>query len=310
MKFNKEKMKSYGLRMIDIYTKLNSTYDKYIDCVYSDDNAEECIFRIKLTETALKDVDPNDELASVKAMEHNIVYQVLLKGYKGIKKVSLNKKKYEKYNRDTEEFDKVIEWVLDTDGTNLADVLANPNVDATRTVSNDIREIYETLGIEAARNSLYNELINVTSEGSMNYRHLSLLMDTMTHKGHLMSIDRHGINRGDIGPLAKSSFEETTDMLINASIFSQYDNANGVSANVMLGQQPPCGTGDCGILLNEEHLMELIKDTAPIKLADIGEESEEQEDDAPCMIDDIEFSFKLGDTDKCFNIEKQDIKLI
>jgi DNA-directed RNA polymerase II subunit RPB1 len=144
MKFNKEKMNSYGLRMIDIYTKLNSTYDKYIDCVYSDDNAEECIFRIKLTDTALKDVDSNDELASVKAMEHNIVYQVLLKGYKGIKKVSLNKKKYEKYNKDTEEFDKVIEWVLDTDGTNLADILANPNVDATRTVSNDIREIYET----------------------------------------------------------------------------------------------------------------------------------------------------------------------
>jgi hypothetical protein len=65
------------------------TYDKYIDCVYSDDNAEECIFMMKLTETALKDIDAADELASIKAMEHNIVYQVLLKGYKGIKKVSL-----------------------------------------------------------------------------------------------------------------------------------------------------------------------------------------------------------------------------
>jgi DNA-directed RNA polymerase beta' subunit len=78
----------------------------------------------------------------------------------------------------------------------------------------------------------------------MNYRHMSLLIDTMTYKGQLMSIDRHGINRGDIGPLAKSSFEETTDMLINASIFAEYDKVNGVSANVMLGQQPPCGTGD------------------------------------------------------------------
>jgi len=205
MKFNKDKMNSFGLRMIDIYTKLNMAYDKYIDCIYSDDNAEECIFRIKLTEVALKDIDAKDELAAVKAMEHNIVYQVLLKGYKGIKKVSLNKKKYDKYNKDTQKFDKIIEWVLDTDGTNLVDILANPNVDATRTISNDIREIYDTLGIEAARNALYNELINVTSEGSMNYRHLSLLIDTMTYKGVLMSIDRHGINRGDIGPLAKSS---------------------------------------------------------------------------------------------------------
>jgi DNA-directed RNA polymerase II subunit RPB1 len=308
MKFNKDKMNSYGLRMIDIYTKLNMAYDKYIDCVYSDDNADECIFRIKLTDVALKDIDAKDELAAVKAMEHNIVYQVLLKGYKGIKKVSLNKKKYDKYNKDTQKFDKVIEWVLDTDGTNLVDILTNPNVDSTRTVSNDIREIYETLGIEAARNALYNELINVTSEGSMNYRHLSLLMDIMTYKGYLMSIDRHGINRGDIGPLAKSSFEETTDMLINASIFAEYDNVNGVSANVMLGQQPPCGTGDSSILLDEELLMELIKDMKPIKLDDIKEEDEEDKEE--CLEDDILFNFKLQEPNKCFQLEEQKFKII
>jgi len=279
------------------------TYDKYIDCIYSDDNAEECIFMMKLTETVLKDIDAADELASIKAMEHNIVYQVLLKGYKGIKKVSLNKKKYEKYNHDTEKFDKVIEWALDTDGTNLIEILANPNVDATRTVSNDIREIQETLGIEAARNSLYNELMNVTGEGSMNYRHLSLLMDTMTFKGCLVSIDRHGINRGDIGPLAKSSFEESTDMLINASIFSQYDNVNGVSANVMLGQQPPCGTGDCDILLDEELMVNLLKDKIPKELENIPEEIEEQYD--ICEEEDIAFNFKLGEKNKCFNIRKE-----
>lgn len=307
MKFNKEKMNSFGIRMIDIYTKLNTVYDKYIDCVYSDDNAEECIFRLKLTDMALKDTESVDELASIKAMEHNIVYQVLLKGYKGIKKVSLNKKKYEKYNRDTQMFDKVIEWVLDTDGTNLMDILANPNIDSTRTVSNDIREIYDTLGIEAARNSLYNELINVTSEGSMNYRHLSLLMDTMTYRGCLVSIDRHGINRGDIGPLAKSSFEETTDMLINASIFAQYDNVNGVSANVMLGQQPPCGTGDCSVLLDEEHMMELIKDAKPIKLEDIQEYSDEEEES--CVGDDIGFNYKISEPSKCFKMGEQKINI-
>ena len=308
MKFNKEKMNSFGLRMIDIYTKLNLAYDRYIDCIYSDDNAEECIFRIKLTDIALKDIDAKDELAAVKAMEHNIVYQVLLKGCKGIKKVSLNKKKYDKYNLETQSFDKVIEWVLDTDGTNLIDILANPNIDSTRTISNDIREIYETLGIEAARNALYNELINVTSEGSMNYRHLSLLMDTMTYKGYLMSIDRHGINRGDIGPLAKSSFEETTDMLINASIFAEYDNVNGVSANVMLGQQPPCGTGDCNILLDEEHMMELIKDMKPVKLDDIQEV--EEDDNEICLEEDLTFNFKLNEPHKCYKLPEQKINIV
>jgi DNA-directed RNA polymerase II subunit RPB1 len=307
MKFNKEKMKSYGLRMIDVYTKLNLAYDKYIDCVYSDDNAEECVFRIKLTDVALKDIDAKDELAAVKAMEHNIVYQVLLKGCKGIKKVSLNKKKYDKYNKNTQQFDKVIEWALDTDGTNLMDILANPNVDSTRTVSNDIREIYDTLGIEAARNALYNELINVTSEGSMNYRHLSLLIDTMTYKGILMSIDRHGINRGDTQVLSKCSFEETTDILINASIFSEYDDVNGVSGNVMLGQKPPCGTGVVNIFLDEEHMMELIKDMKPIVLDNIIEEFEE-DDNEICVEDDIGFNFKLNEPHKCFQLQEQTVK--
>lgn len=310
MKFNKEKMNSYGLRMIDIYTKLNSAYDKYIDCIYSDDNAEESIFRIKLTELALKDIDAKDEIAAIKAMEHNLVYQVLLKGYKGIKKVSLNKKKYDRFNYETQKFDNIIEWVLDTDGTNLIDILANQNIDQTRTMSNDIREIYETLGVEAARTALYNELINVTSEGSMNYRHLSLLIDTMTYKGQLMSIDRHGINRGDIGPLAKSSFEETTDMLINASIFAEYDNVNGVSANVMLGQQPPCGTGDSQILLDEEHMLELLKN---IKHLDNIEENvilEEEEDYEVCLEENLTFNFKLPSAGKCFNIKEQSINVI
>jgi DNA-directed RNA polymerase beta' subunit len=310
MKFNKEKMKSYGLRMIDIYTKLNMAYEKYIDCIYSDDNADECIFRIKLTDIALKDIDAKDELAAVKAMEHNIVYQVLLKGYKGIKKVSLNKKKYDKYNKDTQLFDKVIEWVLDTDGTNLTEILANPNVDSTRTISNDIREIYDTLGIEAARNALYNELVNVTSEGSMNYRHLSLLIDTMTYKGVLMSIDRHGINRGDTQTLSKCSFEETTDILINASIFAEYDDVNGVSANVMLGQKPPCGTGDVNIFLDEEHMMEMIKDMKPIQLDDIQEEEQDESDNEICLEDDIGFNFKLGEPNKCFALSEQKVKIV
>ena len=314
MKFNKEKMNSYGLKMIDIYTKLNIIYNRHIDCIYSDDNADECIFRIQLTSLSLKDIDPNDEIAAIKAMEHNLVYHVLLKGYKGINKVSLNKKNYNRYNTDTQKFDNIIEWVLDTDGTNLIEILSNPNIDATRTISNDIREIYEVLGIEAARNALYHELINVTSEGSMNYRHLSLLIDTMTYKGQLMSIDRHGINRGDIGPLAKSSFEETTDMLINASIFSEYDNMNGVSANVMTGQVANIGTGDCSIVLDEEYFMELLKDTNTKEFDNIEEEDEndliDDNDNNSCNVDNISFNFTNPKIDKCFELKEPKIKIV
>jgi DNA-directed RNA polymerase II subunit RPB1 len=313
--FNKQKMLSYRLKMIDIYTKLNLAYDKYIDCVYSDDNADECVFRIKLTDLALKD---GDEIATIKAIEHNIVHQILLKGYKGIKKVSLNKKKYTRYNDDTNNFDDILEWVLDTDGTNLIEVLENQNIDSTRTISNDIREIYDTLGIEAARNALYKELVAVTNEGSMNYRHMSLLIDTMTYKGQLMPIDRHGINRGDIGPLAKSSFEETTDMLINASIFAEYDKVNGVSANVMLGQQPPCGTGDSKILIDEEYMIELLNDfniKNPMNEENLDTivENDEHDDEDKFTYNENDLRVKLNldkKNSKCYKLHQQNINII
>jgi len=310
--FDKEKMNTFGLKMIDIYTKLKTSYDKYIDCVYSDDNADECIFRIKMTEDALKGIDDKDHIATIKAIEHNIVYQVLLKGYKGIRKVSLNKKNYTKYNDETNKFDTILEWVLDTDGTNLIDILANANIDTSRTISNDIREIYETLGIEASRHALYKELLAVVTEGSMNYRHMSLLIDTMTYKGQLMSIDRHGINRGDIGPLAKSSFEESTDMLINASIFAEYDKVNGVSANVMLGQQPPCGTGDSRILIDEEHMMELLKNMADVKtnkLNIIKEEEDPEDKDEIYSNDDLQIVINQKENKRinCYKLPEQKI---
>jgi len=311
MKFNKDKMNSYGLRMIDIYTKLNKAYNKYIDCVYSDDNADECIFRIKLSDYALKDIDSKDEIAAIKAMEHNIVYQVLLKGIKGINKVSLNKTKYDIYNSEEEKFEKVVEWVLDTDGTNLAEILSNPNIDATRTISNDIREIYTVLGIEAARNALYNELVNVTGEGSMNYRHLSLLIDTMTFRGNLMSIDRHGINRNASSALSKSSFEESVDMLINASIFSEYDNTSGVSPQVMLGKVPNCGSGNFDIILDEEHLMELLKSIKETKenKYNLDEIDEEDEDEIECLEENLSFNMPKNEIDKCYMIDTPQIKI-
>jgi DNA-directed RNA polymerase II subunit RPB1 len=312
MKFNKEKIIANGLRMIDIYTKLNKIYNKYIDCVYSDDNAEECIFRVRLTEFACKDIENKDEIAAIKAMEHNIVYQVLLKGYKGINKVSLNKMKYDKFNKEKGDFDKVVEWVLDTDGTNLMEILANPNIDSTRTISNDIREIYNVLGVEAARSALAVELTNVIGEGAMNYRHLSLLIDTMTFKGGLMSIDRHGINRNASSALSKSSFEESVDMLINASIFSEYDNTSGISPQVMLGKVANCGTGNFDIILDEEYMMELMKNTN-IKRKNkynMEEIAEDDEDDEDCMAENIAFDYNIKNKDECYKIKKQDINII
>jgi RNA polymerase Rpb1, domain 5 len=53
-------------------------------------------------------------------------------------------------------------YVLDTTGSNLIETLALDFIDFRRTHINDIREIFDVLGIEAARQSIYNELNVVT----------------------------------------------------------------------------------------------------------------------------------------------------
>jgi DNA-directed RNA polymerase II subunit RPB1 len=306
MVFDKEKMLFHDLKMIDIYTSLNLVYNEFINTVYSDDNADQCIMRFRMNYNTLsKSLSDGDDIASLKALEHNLVYNILLKGVKHIKRISLNKTKKNIYNPLTLEFHPLTKWVLNTNGSNMKEILSNPNVDSYKTRSNDIREINDILGIEAARKALALELEEVIGEGIMNYRHMSVLIDTMTCKGQLMSIDRHGINRSDIGPLAKSSFEETTDMLVNAAIFSEYDHINGVSANVMLGQKVPCGTGDVDILLDEEMFSHFMKDIIVEKNNDILDNIEEEEENI--LDNHISFTAELKDnTDvntKCFTRE-------
>jgi DNA-directed RNA polymerase II subunit RPB1 len=323
LRLNKDKMHNLGITMLDVYMRVHAAYSNTLDCVFSDDNADELIFRVRLSKKALKEndaeeVDSEDAIAALKAIEHNLNHNILLKGIKGIKKVSMHMKKYEIYDPtkkkmveghisesyDPEDvcFKRKAEWILDTDGTNLQDILGNPNVDSYRTHSNDIWEIYHTLGIEAARNALYKEIIEVVGEDSLSYRHVSLLLDTMTNRGTLMSVDRHGINRGDVGPLAKCSFEETTDMLIKASIFSEFDKINGVSANIMLGQLPPCGTGDCDIMLDEERFSELMRErnikprTSQVVQEDVAAEVD------PCGYEAIAFQYTLPEKRVKFTI--------
>ena len=291
--FNRELMMEKEINMDDIHYSIFNEYDDNIKCMYSDDNANKLIFRIRL-----KDKISDDDVYTYKVLENNILDKVVIKGFKQIDKVNLIQNKTKRYIQG--ESVNVIEWLLDTQGTNLDEILNHPDVDNTRSISNDINEINDILGIEAARYALYVELKEVLDNAgtSVNYRHISLLVDTMTNKGNLMSIDRHGINRADIGPLAKSSFEETTDMLVKASIFGEYDKINGVSANIMLGQLAPCGTGDTEVLFDLDALKEHMKE----KQYDVLEYEDYERDmdaqlnsDFQCGDENLDFSIQLSD---------------
>lgn len=287
IELDKIKMLELELTTVDIHHAIYSFYSETVECIFSDDNANNIIFRVKL-----KDVDLEDAITELKALEHNLLETIIVKGIPGIKKVSLSKLDVVKYNEENHKFEKNSEWILDTDGNNLIDILSHPMVDATTTISNDVNEIYQIFGIEAARECLLNEIKEVLKETSVNYRHIALLVDTMTSKGYMLSIDRHGINRSDIGPLAKCSFEETSDMLIKAGIFSEYDKVNGVSANIMMGQVPPCGTGDTHIIVDDS-MLEQIQDYDDEDIEEIDED-EMDEIDEECLINNLEFEHNLS----------------
>ena len=163
------------------------------------------------------------------------------------------------------------QYVLDAEGTNLLDVALNPNTDPFKSFSNDVHEVLDVFGIEAVRIALYEEFMEVFVREPVNYHHMITLIDTMTAPGYILSADRTGVNRNDeMGVLAKSSFEETAKHLFNAAISAGFDNMRGVSANIMFGQKPPCGTGFVDILIDETKLPEGADEDESVFNADLA----------------------------------------
>ena len=154
-------------------------------------------------------------------------------------------------------------WVIDTVGTNLLGLLSLDFIDVNRTVTNDIQEIYSTLGIEAARQAIFNEISEVIEFDNtyINYHHLSILCDRMTCSDKMISIFRHGINNDDIGPIAKASFEETPEMFLRAARHGELDPMRGVSANVMCGQEGLFGTSAFNVVLDTDLISKVKAET-------------------------------------------------
>jgi DNA-directed RNA polymerase II subunit RPB1 len=255
--FDRAKMLDLQVTMLDVEATLANFYGDTVACVLSDDNAPRLVCRMRLA-LGVQESQGGDMLVDVKALERSIMDHVIIKGVQPISKaarVRVHQKALKVYDPVADAFVQDDEWGIETAGSNLMRVMGHPCVDYRRTSTNDVYEVYTVLGIEAARQVLINELRAVLDSTPLNHRHISLLADTMSNRGFFMSIDRHGINnRGELGPLAKCSFEQTTDMLIKAGVFAERDRINGVSANIMLGQIAPCGTGDCEVLIDNERL--------------------------------------------------------
>ncbi|KAG2424894.1 hypothetical protein HXX76_014052 [Chlamydomonas incerta] len=249
--FDKEKMLARGLTMLDVYFAITTSTVDNVACVFSDDNAGKLVMRVRMEESKARDV-----MYDVKLLEQQLLNDLMLKGITGIRKAVKTQIACsdQAFDGDTTAFTSWKEFVLVTDGSNLRDVLGHPLVDKRQTTTNDVQDVYSVLGVEAARAAIMSEIKLCMADLMVQDRHLELLVDVMTMRGTLMSIERHGVNKGDIGPLAKCSFEESDKNLINAGIFAEMDRVAGVSANIMLGQIPCAGTGDSKILVDSERL--------------------------------------------------------
>ena len=191
---------------------------------------------------------------------------------------------------------------MDTIGTNLLDALMLDYIDPTRTTSNNIIETYNVLGIEAARQTIYDELAEVIEfDGTyINAHHLNILCDRMSYNTKMTSIFRHGINNDNIGPIAKASFEETPEMFLKAARHGELDNMRGVSSNVMCGQEGNFGTSAFQVVLDIEKLQQLepVQYEKFDNLVDNMPEMSTEEQQEFCSTDQIQISNNMKHLNK------------
>ncbi len=171
------------------------------------------------------------------------IKKITLKGIEGIKRVVIRKEGEE--------------YVLYTEGSSLKKVSQFEGVDPTRTKTNNINEIGEVLGIEAARNAIINEATDTLREQglSVDVRHIMLVADIMTVDGDLKQIGRHGVSGEKASVLARAAFEVTVNHILDAAIRGDVDDLKGVTENVIVGQPIQLGTGDVQLVAGRSEVI-------------------------------------------------------
>jgi DNA-directed RNA polymerase II subunit RPB1 len=274
MEIDPEVMLNKNITMDDIHFAIkNSNYGNEISCVYSDYNMDKLVFRIRLSNALLnknakkkaESLDQSDDIYLLKHFQDSLLNGIVLRGVNRIENVQARKVQNMVVREDAK-FTRKDTWILDTTGSNLLDTLALDFIDSNRTYSNDIKEIFHVLGIEAARQILFNEFTEVMefADVYINYHHLSLLCDRMCSTKDMVSIFRSGILNDDIGPISKSTFEVQTEVLLSAARHAEFDHMRGVSASVMMGQYGYFGTNAFNLVLDVKEMEKLDSEMADV----------------------------------------------
>jgi DNA-directed RNA polymerase II subunit RPB1 len=277
LELNREEMFNRNISIQEIVTVIKNTWSNDINVVYSDYNSDKLVMRIRLPNKDRQDKDTAsqlDDFTNLKKFQNKLLNSIVIRGLPGIKGVTFRKDK-QVVEIVNGKYEQVEQYILDTDGSNFIKVMNHPAVDGTKLYSTNVWDVYEVLGIEATRSILYNEINGLFESVGVNYRHLCLLCDVMTRFGKLMSIDRYGINKNDIGVLAKASFEETEKILLKAALFGEVDPVTGVSANIMMGQPIRGGTAFSQVLMDDQMLGKLLESVDVDKHKGVLDDEEE-----------------------------------
>jgi DNA-directed RNA polymerase subunit A' len=216
--FSEEKLNERGVDFKEVYEMLKGSKKKY------DISMNEKKYFMKVT-------TPEESDAQIILTLRNKLLNARVKGVPDIERVTIVKQDEE--------------WVIQTAGSNLAKVLSIEGVDTSRSTTNNVYEIWQTLGIEAARTALIKEITNTLEEQGLEVdtRHIMLVADLMTSKGYLQQIGRHGIAGTKTSVLARAAFEITVPTIARASLEGQVEALKGVTENVIVGATVPVGTG-------------------------------------------------------------------
>lgn len=269
-----------GITMIKLLSfvindrKIREDLLENINIEFSDDNVPEPFIVISIKKKFESNTDNDSKKSDIDYEDHEIttmlkdievsyINKIKVQGLQNVSRVFINEKNRNVWNEDSKSFVESKKKYIETEGSNLMGSFTIPGIDHTKTFTNNVIEVYEVLGIEAARKVLLNEFKYVLSaDGSyINYRHLALLVDVITNVGTLCPLNRHGMGKNNVNNsvLGRSSFEETCDILLEGATYSQRDIIKGITENIMLGQMAPCGTGSFNVLLDHDKYIEEIE---------------------------------------------------
>jgi len=239
-------IKYHSIDLVEMRVELDLENENYRERIKKivDKYLKGCEISFRGTKVYIK--PKKDDLKNLRKMRNKLL-KFHIAGMKGIEDVVIVK------DEDN--------WVIQTTGTNLKKILLMDEVDPAKTRTNDVHQVYEILGIEAARNIVLRESREALDEQGLDVdvRHLMLLADTVTSDGDVKAIGRYGVSGKKSSVLAKANFEETKRHLINASFYGETDTLEGVIENVLLGQIAPIGTGMVELTIDAEKMKAIRK---------------------------------------------------